>query len=146
MKIVSLTGIEAAVTGFTHLINLKVTVGGITDLVGDSQIQDVIPIPIGMWVKDAAIDVKTAWATITAPTISVGIAASGVTASDILSAVDLSVAGFFSASSTGIVVNDASQYITITQNGTGTNATAGEANILLRIADLTHGRRTFATV
>jgi len=140
MKIVSLNNTEAAATGFTHIINIKVANG---DLNVIDEIQNVMPVLPGFWVKDCALDIRTAWDS-TLPTISVGVNDSGlIDNTDLLTATNLDVSGVYTGSSTGVVVNAASQYITIARGGTGT-ATVGEANLLLKLVDLRLGRVTFS--
>ena len=144
MRITQLSTQEASLTGFSMVVNLKVQGTSTTDLAAASATLNVISIPVGMWVKDVAIDVKTAWNTLTTPAINMGVGASGANTSGLLSGVSLGSTGY-SASSSGVVVNSASQFVTVTQTGTGSNATTGEAIIFLRLVDLSKGRNSFAT-
>lgn len=144
MKVSQLSAQESALSGFTHVVNLKVTASGVGDIAVQGVTSNVISVPVGSWIKDVAIDVKTPWNNLSGTAaISVGVASSGVASSTLLSGVSLAAAGY-SASSSGVVVNSASQFLTITQIGTGTSSSTGEANITFRIADLSRARVTFA--
>lgn len=138
-KVVPLSADESARTGYTHVVNLKVSNG---DLDVAAEIANIMPIPIGTTVQRAAIDLKTAWTTITSPTLSMGIANSGATGTNILNAQQLSSVTFVAVNLTTAVTASA-QYLTVTQGGTSANAGAGEANVYLALVDLTAARNSF---
>ena len=140
MKIVPLSSDEAARTGYTHVINFKVANG---DLAVIATTTNVMPLPIGMAIQRAAIDVRTLFATITTPSLSLGHGNSGASATQIFNAQVLTAATFVTVNLTTVVLA-ASQFVTATQNGTVANATAGECNVYLYMVDLTLGRNTFA--
>jgi hypothetical protein len=143
MKVTQFSTSEAAATGFTHVINLKVTGSGTGDLPVAASVVNVMPVIPGTWVKDVALDVKTAYNGLTAPAVNMGVGASGSNNTSLLNGVAVNATGY-SASSSGVVVNSASQFVTVTQAGTGSNASTGELNIFLRLIDLSKGRNTFA--
>lgn len=139
MKIVPLSADETARTGYTHIINFKVANG---DLDTVTTTDNVMPIPAGYTVQRAAIDIRTAWTTITSPALSLGVGNSGASATNILNAQSLSSTGFIAVNLT-TTVTGGSQFITATQAGTGATAGAGEANVYLALVDLTSGRNSF---
>ena len=142
MKIIPLSQDEGARTGFNTVINLKVTGSGTGDIATVGAILNITAVPIGTVCQAAGVDVKTAFTGMTTPTLDVGFANTGTGATNIVSATSLSAATFTVANPTAAVTT-ASQFLTVRNNGSVAVASAGEANVYLRLVDLTAGRNSF---
>lgn len=137
MNIVPLSLQEQAASGFTHVIRLKVADGDLNVV----ETLDAIALEAGDVVARVLIDVKTAWTGGSGETISVGMAATGVSATTLFSALSLTSAVVTINANTDVAL--ANEFITITRGGTGTS-TAGEAFIYLRLIRPPKLRNTFA--
>lgn len=135
MKVVSLSEQECAKTGYTHVAHFKVTAG---DLDATADFADVIAVPIGSVIAKVAFHIVTIWDKVT--TISVGVAASGGSATTFLNAQTIGTGGangttLGSAATTLTVNNTASRFITITATVTAGPATAGEGYLYIHMTD-----------
>jgi hypothetical protein len=143
MKIIPLAGEEAARSGWNTVINLKVTATGVGDIATAGAIANVTAAAIGTICQCAGVDVKTTFAGMTTPTLDVGFANTGTGATNIVNATSLSAVTTTVANPTAAVTT-ASQFLTVRNNGSVASATAGEANVYLRLVDITQGRNSFA--
>lgn len=146
MKVIPLSTEEAARSGFTHVVNIKNTdlaAGGVATG-NQSVIQNIMPVPVGTLIRKAVLDVKTAWAGQTNPILQVGVAATSTAASGIVAGFTATAVSIVQGVGTDILVSTASQFITINNVVSTTAATAGEANLLIQVIDVTLPRNSFA--
>jgi hypothetical protein len=144
MKIVPLAVEECARLGCTHVINLKVTGTGTGDIATVGAILNITAVP-AQWVCGRVIvDVRTAFAGMTTPTLDVAFAPTGTGGTNILNGTSLTTSGVTVIAASTAVSTSTNNFLTVRNNGSVASATAGEVNIYLQLADSTTGRNTFA--
>lgn len=142
-KFVPLSEQESARTGFTHVLNLKVTGAGTGDIATVGAVQNITAVPIGTVCQSVGVDVKQVFTGMTTPTLDVAFANTGTGGTNILAAASLSAANNAVVANPTAAVTTASQFITVRNNGSVASASAGEVNVYLRLVDITAGRNTF---
>lgn len=143
MKIVPLAVEEIARTGCTHIINLKVTGSGTGDIATAGAILNITGVPAQWACARAIVDVRTAFAGMTTPTLDVAFAPTGTGGTNIVNGASLSVSGVTVVANPTAVSTSTNNFVTVRNNGSVASATAGEVNVYLQLIDPTTGRNTF---
>lgn len=137
MKFLKLPYEARAATGWTHMAWFKVADG---DIDAVNEIADICPAPVGTFIGRAAFHTKTAWATITTPTLDMGIAATGTTNDTLMDGQSCATANNTVQGGTNALTwtvnNTSSRFVTIKQLGSVATATAGEGFALLSMVDV----------